>query len=210
MLKSHLGPKSGIHCMVIFFYAICCKISKLKEFTLKLFLMKNLLMLVFILFCVSFSIANDRILLTDNSVVEGQIVRFGKNKFVVETILGKRVIKNSKVQQVAFDQELTESEKYALGMLDGKRYAQNKGGNIAVGFLFGIVGSAIVYATSDQMPSSEAQLGENKILVDDLSYRQGYSKGARKVSGGNSLIGAAAATALIIAILPETLELDIE
>jgi hypothetical protein len=170
--------------------------------------MKNLFTLAFVLSCVSFITANDKILLTDNSVVEGQIVRFGKNKFVVETISGKRVIKNSKVQQVAFDQELTESEKYALGMLDGKRYAQNKAGNIAVGFLFGIVGSAIVYATSDQVPSAKAQLGENKILVDDLSYRLGYSKGARKVSGGNSLIGAAAATALIIATLSETLELD--
>ena len=133
----------------------------------------------------------DFLLLTNGQIVTGEIVKFGSNTFKVKTSDGFVQVKNADVSLVAIGQELTSGEKMKLGILDGKRYAKNKGGNLAVGFFFGLIGTAIVYASSDQMPSYKATEGPNKALVDDANYLLGYSKGAKKKSGGNALIGAA-------------------
>lgn len=144
--------------------------------------------LLFILIT-NISFANDKILMSDGSIVEGEIVRFGNNRFIIETSSGRESIRNSLVNLVAVDQELSSAEKYMLGVLDGKRYAKNKGGNFAVGFFFSLLGTAIVYATSDQYPAMEASLGPNNALIDDANYIMGYNKGARAKSGGKALIG---------------------
>lgn len=144
------------------------------------------------------SFANDKILLTDGSIVEGEITRFGKNRFIVETEYGREVVLNSLVSLVAVDQEMSEAEKYQLGVLDGKRYAKHKGGNFAVGFFFSLLGTAVVYLTSDQYPSMEASLGPNKEIVGDASYMNGYNKGATSKSGGSALSGSLLWIALLL------------
>ena len=159
--------------------------------------MKNLLIAIALMLSFS-SFANDKILLTDGSIVEGEITRFGKNRFVVETEFGRKVVLNSLVSLVAVDQEMSESEKYQLGVLDGKRYAKNKGGNFAVGFFFSLLGTAVVYLTSDQYPSMEASLGPNKEIIGDASYMNGYNKGATSKSGGSALTGSLVWIALLL------------
>ena len=144
------------------------------------------------------ALANDKILMTDGSIVEGEITRFGKNRFIVETESGREVVLNSLVHLVAVDQDLSDMEKYQLGVLDGKRYAKNKGGNFAVGFFFSLLGTAVVYLTSDQYPSYEASLGPNKEILDDANYVNGYNKGAKSKSGGSAATGALIWIALLL------------
>ncbi|WP_445383248.1 hypothetical protein [Robiginitalea sp. IMCC43444] len=147
----------------------------------------------------------DYFLLTDGQIVSGEIVKFGSNAFKVKTNKGLIRIKNADVTLVAIGQELTSGEKMKLGILDGKRYAKNKGGNLAVGFFFGLIGTAVVYASSDQMPSYKATEGPNKALVDDTDYLLGYARGAKKKSGGNALIGSAISFGLFAIIASTSL-----
>lgn len=155
-----------------------------------------LLMILVTLSTLSFGKTNDvktfedYLVLQSGEVYKGEIVKFGTNSFKIEDESGKiSEIKNIDVNLVALGQDLTAIEKYNLGVLDGKRYAQNKGGNLALGFFTGIIGTGIVYLTSDQVPSPSAQLGPNKLIVNDPDYSRGYSKGAKSKSGGNALIG---------------------
>ena len=106
---------------------------------------------------------------------------------------------------IGFNQELAPAEKYRLGILDGKRFAENKGGNIALGFFTGLIGTLVVYLTSEQMPSYQAMNGPNKAIVNDMDYVRGYEKGARQKSGGNALIGTGilVAAAILLGVLAE-------
>jgi len=141
----------------------------------------------------------DVLLLTSGEVIKGEIVKFGKNSFKVESI-DKNLIKveNKEVAMVAVAQDMTSGEKYRLGMLDGKRYAINKGGNFAVGFFAGLIGTAIVYVSSEQMPSNNAINGSNKAIVDDANYLLGYSKGAKSKAGKNALLGTLSSVVLVL------------
>ena len=98
-------------------------------------------------------------------------------------------IKNSEVSYVVIGQELSAMEKMSLGELDGKRYAKRAGGNVILGFFTGLIGSGIVYLTSNQTPSFEAMAGPNKAIVNDAMYVNGYIKGAKNKSTQNALIG---------------------
>lgn len=143
---------------------------------------------------------NDYILLNDGTLIEGNVVKFGTNSFKVNTKDGKMKIENSEVKIVGFSQELSEAEKYRLGRLDGKRYAINKGGNLALGFLFPVLGTILVYVTSEQDPSYKAIAGKNKAIINDMNYIRGYEKGARKKSGSQALIGAGVAVLLLVGL----------
>ena len=115
---------------------------------------------------------------------------------------GKKMkIKNNDVAVVAVGQELSHYEKFRLGKLDGKRFAENKGGNLAIGFFFGLIGSGIVYLTSDQSPSYMAAQGDNKMIMNDPAYLEGYSKGAASKVGGQALIGTGISIAALWALV---------
>tara|TARA_B100001059_G_C17715539_1_gene517777 strand:+ start:380 stop:925 length:546 start_codon:yes stop_codon:yes gene_type:complete len=146
----------------------------------------------------------DYIQLKNGNIIQGEIIKIGSNSFKILTDDGKVKIKNNEVVIAGFNQELLPVEKYRLGVLDGKRYAQNQNGNLALGFLTGPLGVIIVYLTSEQMPALDAINSTNKAIVDDMDYVQGYEKGARQKSGGKALLGsaiAAAAAALIIGLV---------
>jgi hypothetical protein len=143
----------------------------------------------------------DYILLNSGEVVRGEIVKFGSTFFTIEKENGSTLkIHNEDVNLVAVSQEMTSGEKYRLGILDGKRYAKNKGGNFAIGLFFGLIGTAIVYVSSDQMPSYEAMNGSNKALVNEVDYLRGYEKGAKAKSGGKALIGTLISVGILIIV----------
>ncbi|MDA9595663.1 hypothetical protein N9R90_00685 [Flavobacteriaceae bacterium] len=151
----------------------------------------------------------DYIQLKNGNIIQGEIVKIGSNSFKILTDDGKVKIKNNEVVIAGFNQELLPVEKYRLGVLDGKRYAQNQNGNLALGILTGPLGVIIVYLTSEQMPALDAINGANKAIVDDMDYVRGYEKGARQKSGGKALLGtaiAAAAAIIIGLILADTAE----
>lgn len=141
----------------------------------------------------------DYILLNSGEIVQGEIIKFGSTFFTIEKENGSSLkIHNEEVNLVAVSQEMTSGEKYRLGILDGKRYAKNKGGNFAIGLFFGLIGTAIVYVSSDQMPSYEAMNGSNKALVNEVDYLRGYEKGAKAKSGGKALIGTLVSVGILI------------
>ena len=78
----------------------------------------------------------DYIALKDGTIIKGDIVKFAANSFRIITDEGKIRVNNKDVVIAGFSQELTQAERYALGRLDGKRYAENQLGNMLVGFLF--------------------------------------------------------------------------
>ena len=142
--------------------------------------------------------AEDVVVLSDGSKITGSITKFGFSSVKIR-VAGETIkVKNDDIGLIAVGKELSETEKYRLGVLDGKRYAENKGGNLAVGFFFGIIGTAVVYLTSEQSPSFKAIAGPNKAVVDDINYLRGYEKGAKAKSGGQALIGTAIWTGLLI------------
>lgn len=147
----------------------------------------------------------DYIALNNGDIIQGEIVKLLPNSFKIITGDGEIKIKNKDVVIVGFNQELTPAEKYRLGILDGKRYAENKGGNLAIGFFFSLVGTLIVYVTSEQIPGYQAMSGPNKAIVNDMDYVRGYEKGARQKSGGNALIGTGilVAAAIILGVIAE-------
>ena len=143
----------------------------------------------------------DYIALKDGTIIKGDIVKFAANSFRIITDEGKIRVNNKDVVIAGFSQELTQAERYALGRLDGKRYAENQLGNMLVGFLFPLLGTVVVYLTSDQSPSFEALAGPNQAVVNDINYIRGYEKGASAKSGGNALIGAVISIAAAILLL---------
>lgn len=147
----------------------------------------------------------DYIALNNGNLIQGEIIKLLPNSLKIMTDEGKVKIKNKDVLIIGFNQELTPAEKYRLGILDGKRFAENKGGNIALGFFTGLIGTLVVYLTSEQMPSYQAMNGPNKVIVNDMDYVRGYEKGARQKSGGNALIGTGilVAAAIILGLLAE-------
>lgn len=165
--------------------------------------MKKALLTLIIVFSAVFAVSaennKDFFLLKSGEIIEGEIVKFGANSFKVETSEGLIRINNMDVNLVAVNQDMTPGEKMRLGILDGKRYAKNKGGNLAVGLFFGLIGTAVVYIASDQMPSWEASTGPNKAIVNDSDYMAGYSKGAKSKSGGQALIGSLVWIGLLLA-----------
>ncbi|MAJ38383.1 MAG: hypothetical protein CMC19_10855 [Flavobacteriaceae bacterium] len=131
----------------------------------------------------------DVVILANGESIQGEIVKFSANSLKIKNDDGILKIKNNEIGLIALAQELTAAEKYQLGILDGKRYALNKGGNLAVGFFFGLIGTAVVYVSSDQLPSYQAANGAQKAIANDINYIQGYEKGARSKSGSQALIG---------------------
>ncbi len=131
----------------------------------------------------------DVVILANGESIQGEIVKFSTNSLKIKNDDGILKIKNNEIGLIALAQELTAAEKYQLGILDGKRYALNKGGNLAVGFFFGLIGTAVVYVSSDQLPSYQAANGAQKAIANDINYIQGYEKGARSKSGSQALIG---------------------
>ena len=159
--------------------------------------MRNLYSILFLLATVSvFSM--DKIVLSNGTILEGSIVKMSKKNFFIQIDDKIEKISNLDVGLVSFQEEISDMEKYRLGELDGQRYAKNKGGNIAIGFLVSIVGTGIVYLTSDQSPSVESMLGPNKAIVNDPNYIDGYSKGARSKSTSNAAIGTIAWLLLLL------------
>ena len=142
---------------------------------------------------------NDRIIKSNGDVISGEIIKLGNSHFKIKINENKVVrVSNYDVVMVSFAQELSDFEKMKLGELDGKRYAKRKGGNIALGFFTGLIGTGIVYLTSSQYPGFEAMNGSNKAIVGDPAYIEGYEKGAKAKSGGNALIGTAAWVLLLL------------
>ena len=135
----------------------------------------------------------DVVLIIDGNSIYGEIIEISKNSIKIKNENGVTKIKNNNIALIGVSQELSSAEKYRLGILDGKRYAKNKGGNFAVGFFFGLIGTAVVYASSDQIPSYDAMINNDNIVTNDVFYLQGYSKGARKKSGGMALFGTGSA-----------------
>ncbi len=111
------------------------------------------------------------------------------------------IIAGDIVNLVAAEDNLTTVERYNLGILDGKRFAKNKGGNFALGVLTGPIGTAIIYHAPDQLPSLKAQNGPNKLIVNDSYYQRGYSKGAKSKSRSKVLAGALGWLGLLIILL---------
>ena len=148
----------------------------------------------------------DYIALNDGTILKGEIYKLGINSFKILTENGKIKVKNNNVSFVGFSQEISDGEKYRLGILDGKRYAENQSGNMALGFFFSIMGTLIVYLTSAQVPSNEAMSGPNKAIVDDINYVKGYEKGARSKSGGKALTGTA--ILVVVAIIAGIIAAD--
>ena len=161
-------------------------------------MMKKLILLFLIGFSNLLS-ANDIVIINDGSIIEGEIVKFANNRISIQTNNGNEVINNSRISLIAISQNLTEQEKFLLGKLDGKRYAKNKGGNLILGLLTGLIGTAIVYVSSEQMPSLEASLGANKKIVDDPSYISGFTKGAKIKSTSKAFIGTLIWVAYVLA-----------
>lgn len=144
--------------------------------------------------------SNDKsdVLITTNGVVhKGKIVKFSVNSIKIRNANGLTKIKNNYISIIGINQELTAAEKYQLGILDGKRYAKNKGGNLAVGFFLGLIGTAIVYLSSEQLPSQSLVSNENNLIVNDIYYIRGYEKGSRKKSATNALLGAITSTVAV-------------
>jgi len=131
----------------------------------------------------------DIIIINNGMAIKGHIIKFGNNSFKVDTSEGLIKVSNNDVVIISIGQDLTDMEKFRLGKLDGKRYAKNKVGNWATGFFFSILGTGIVYLTSNQLPSYKAMLGANKPIVDDMNYIMGYEKGAKNTSGSMALYG---------------------
>ena len=155
------------------------------------------------------TINEDIIVLNTGKTLKGHIVKFGSNSFKLTTINGEIKVPNNEVVLVGIGQDMSDMEKFRLGQLDGKRYAKNKFGNLAVGFFFGLLGTAAVYLTSEQAPSFEAMAGPNKTIVNDANYIMGYEKGAKSKSGRQALIGAIAwLTLVIIAISSAAASID--
>jgi len=149
----------------------------------------------------SMTLSQDAILLEDGTFIKGEITKIGKNYFKIYNGEETLKISNDNVTLVSFAQELKDMEKYQLGILDGKRYAKNKGGNLLIGMFFGLIGTGIVYIASDQYPSAEASIGPNKTILNDANYIRGYSKGAKSKSGGQALIGTGIYLGLILIAL---------
>ena len=96
------------------------------------------------------------------------------------------------VESITIDvqDEVDYGKAFLAGELDGKRFGKKAGGNFAVGFLFGLIGTGIVALTSDQSPSWEAaQFRNNEELTNSIGYRQGFSKGARSKATTSALGG---------------------
>ena len=160
--------------------------------------MKKLILILLIAFS-NFISANDVILINDGSIIQGEILKFANNRLMILTNEGTEVIKNSQINLIAISQNLTEQEKFQLGKLEGKRYAKNKGGNLILGVFTGLIGTAIVYVSSEQTPTLEASLGPNKKIIDDPSYVSGFTKGAKNKSTENALIGTLIWVAYVLA-----------
>lgn len=140
---------------------------------------------------------SDVLVTTDGAVHKGEIVKFSVNSVKIRNANGLTKIKNNRISIIGINQELTDAEKYQLGILDGKRYAKNKGGNLAVGFFLGLIGTAVVYLSSEQLPSQSLVSNENNLIVNDIYYIRGYEKGSRKKSTTNALLGAITSTVAV-------------
>lgn len=140
---------------------------------------------------------SDVLVTTDGVVHKGEIVKFSVNSVKIRNANGLTKIKNNRISIIGINQELTDAEKYQLGILDGKRYAKNKGGNIAVGFFLGLIGTAVVYLSSEQLPSQSLVSNENNLIANDIYYIRGYEKGSRKKSTTNALLGAITSTVAV-------------
>lgn len=144
----------------------------------------------------------DFIFLQSGDVLEGDIKKMKKNSFVIEISSNDYVkVKNENVGLVAFSDSLTERELYRLGELDGKRFATGTGANFMVGFVFGIIGTAIVYASAGQEPSKKVKQGRKSNIVDDINYREGYERGSNRKSGNSALSGTVSSLAILIVLL---------
>ncbi len=140
---------------------------------------------------------SDVLVTTDGVVHKGEIVKFSVNSVKIRNANGLTKIKNNRISIIGINQELTDAEKYQLGILDGKRYAKNKGGNLAVGFFLGLIGTAVVYLSSEQLPSQSLVSNENNLIANDIYYIRGYEKGSRKKSTTNALLGAITSTVAV-------------
>ena len=140
---------------------------------------------------------NDLLVTIDGTIHEGEIVSFSNNSVKIRNVDGLIKVKNKQISIIGINQELTAAEKYQLGILDGKRYAKNKGGNLAVGFFLGLIGTAVVYLSSEQLPSDSTMVGDNKLIIDDIYYIRGYEKGSRKKSTSNAFLGAITSTVAV-------------
>lgn len=141
--------------------------------------------------------ASDVLVTTNGVVQKGEIVKFSVNSVKIRNANGLTKIKNNRISIIGINQELTDAEKYQLGILDGKRYAKNKGGNLAVGFFLGLIGTAVVYLSSEQLPSQSLASNKNNLIVNDIYYIRGYEKGSRKKSTTNALLGAITSTVAV-------------
>lgn len=144
----------------------------------------------------------DFIFLQNGDVLEGDIKKMKKNSFVIEISSNDYVkVKNENVGIVAFSDSLTERELYRLGELDGKRFATGQGANFMVGFVFGIIGTAIVYGSGGQEPSKKVKQGRDSNIIEDINYREGYARGSSRTSGSSALTGTIVSLAgLLIAL----------
>ena len=140
---------------------------------------------------------SDVLVTTDGVVHKGEIVKFSVNSVKIRNANGLTKIKNNRISIIGINQELTDAEKYQLGILDGKRYAKNKGGNLAVGFFLGLIGTSVVYLSSEQLPSQFLVSNENNLIANDIYYIRGYEKGSRKKSTTNALLGAITSTVAV-------------
>lgn len=71
-----------------------------------------------------------------------------------------------------------------------------------VGFIFGIIGIAIVYGSGGQEPSKFVKRSRDVKIVDDINYRERYAKGSNRTSGNAALSGTIVSLAgLLIALL---------
>ena len=171
--------------------------------------MKKKIRIITIILLLAFTstFAKDIIILRDGKKIYGDIIKFKKNSFIIETDQGKVTVANNDVFLTAFDQELTDIEKYRLGYLDGKRAGKERAfGNAAIGFFSGLIGGFLIplislftgaiasltiyFISSDKDPiNSNIDLASNQVYINDIHYVEGFKKGFRKKALGSSLIG---------------------
>lgn len=135
------------------------------------------------------SIAQDKVVLSNNEVVLGTIKTFNSKKITIDGNRGGEKILFEDISSIIFENEPTNQEIFKLGFIDGKRMARNKTANFLTGFFLSVPGSVIVHSTSDQYPSYLSRLGPNQDFTNNPDYIRGYTKGAKLKSGTSALTG---------------------
>lgn len=157
--------------------------------------------------------AGDILTLKNEKIFDGRITKIKRNTVEFKVEEEKYLIPASEIQSIQFEQEnskvfveyqkmvLAEQNKCTAGTLDAENYHGRKGGQIALGALFGpfaLVGTAILANPTPEKGARTYMMSKNKELFNDPEYLSCYKKKAKGQLVGQTALGWAAWVLLLL------------